>query len=27
MEKETEIAFGVRKTATAVVKPDGWMDR
>jgi hypothetical protein len=26
MEKQREMAFGFRKTATAVIKPDGWMD-
>jgi hypothetical protein len=26
MEKQRGMAFGFRKTATAVVKPDGWMD-
>jgi hypothetical protein len=26
MEKQGGMAFGFRKTATAVIKPDGWMD-
>jgi hypothetical protein len=26
MEKQRGMAFGFRKTATAVIKPDGWMD-
>jgi hypothetical protein len=26
MEKQGEMAFGFRKTVTAVIKPDGWMD-
>jgi hypothetical protein len=26
VEKQRGMAFGFRKTATAVVKPDGWMD-
>jgi hypothetical protein len=26
MEKQGGLAFGFRKTATAVIKPDGWMD-
>ena len=27
MEKQNGMAFGFRKTATAVIKPDGWTDR
>jgi hypothetical protein len=27
MKKQGGMAFGFRKTATAVIKPDGWMDR
>jgi hypothetical protein len=27
MEKHRGMAFGFRKTATAVIKSDGWMDR
>jgi hypothetical protein len=27
MEKQGGMAFGFRKTATAVIKPDGWIDR
>jgi len=26
MEKERGMAFGFRKTATAVINPDGWID-
>ena len=26
VEKERRMEFGFRKTATAVMKPDGWMD-
>jgi hypothetical protein len=26
MEKQKGMAFSFRKTATAVIKPDGWMD-
>ena len=26
VEKQRGMAFGFRKTATAVIKPDGWMD-
>jgi hypothetical protein len=26
MEKQGGMAFGFRKTATAVIKPTGWMD-
>jgi len=26
VEKQRGMAFGFRKTATAVLKPDGWMD-
>jgi hypothetical protein len=26
MEKQGGMAFGFQKTATAVIKPDGWMD-
>ena len=26
MEKQRGMAFGFRKTATAVIKQDGWMD-
>jgi hypothetical protein len=26
MEKQRGMAFGFQKTATAVTKPDGWMD-
>ena len=26
MEKQRGMAFGFRKTATAVIKPDGWME-
>jgi hypothetical protein len=26
MEKQRGMAFGFRKTVTAVIKPDGWMD-
>jgi len=26
MEKQRGMAFGFRKTATAVINPDGWMD-
>jgi hypothetical protein len=26
LEKQRGMAFGFRKTATAVIKPDGWMD-
>ena len=26
MEKQRGMAFGFQKTATAVIKPDGWMD-
>jgi hypothetical protein len=27
MEKQGGMVFGFRKTATAVIKPDGWIDR
>ena len=27
VEKQGEMAFGFRKTATVVIKPDGWIDR
>jgi hypothetical protein len=27
VEKQGGMAFGFRKTATAVIKPDGWIDR
>ena len=27
MEKQRGMAFGFRKTATAVIKPDGWMSK
>jgi hypothetical protein len=27
MEKQGGMVFGFRKTATDVIKPDGWMDR
>jgi hypothetical protein len=27
VEKQGGMAFGFRKTVTAVIKPDGWMDR
>ena len=27
VEKQRGMAFGFRKTATAVIKPDGWIDR
>ena len=26
VEKQRGMAFGFRKTATAVIKPDGWVD-
>ena len=26
MEKQRGMAFGFRKTATGVIKPDGWID-
>jgi hypothetical protein len=26
MEKQRGMAFGFRKTATAVIKPDGWIE-
>jgi hypothetical protein len=27
LEKQRGMAFGFRKTSTAVIKPDGWMNR